>query len=155
MGHILKMSTWTVSGELEAEPFGKVNPDHLELRTGGVEKLQASGMLRAASCGWGHEGVWRESEARDRSQLTNRSGGRARWPSPQGLVLLTAAPGWEGSQAAPWSPQRQWGETDPGLLAPGPASGLQIGCQGSRTGNEWDYGEQFGDSRGNHRPWQQ
>lgn len=36
MGHNLQKSTRTVNGELGAEPFCKVNPDHLELRTGGV-----------------------------------------------------------------------------------------------------------------------
>ena len=42
MEHNLAMSTGTVNGELGAEPFRKVNPDHLEPRTRRVEKAAST-----------------------------------------------------------------------------------------------------------------
>lgn len=84
MGHNLQMSTWTVNAELEAEPFRKVNPDHLELRTEGVNEAASiwdaksfllwtgawRGVVGGRSKGWKptHQQVWRQGQMASYSQ---------------------------------------------------------------------------------------
>ena len=114
MGHNLQMSTWTGKGELEAEPFQKVNPDHLELKTGGVN--DAASIWDTESCLlWiGAMKVWWEAGTRHGRQPNNTSGCRARWPPTMGWVLVAAAWAGRGAERPHGLPQRQWGETDPG-----------------------------------------
>lgn len=92
------MSTRTVNGELEAEPFQKVNPDHLELRTEGVNEAASiwdaeSFLLRLGARGCGGR--------QERGLGANPPADLATGPDgllPTGWVLVTGVRAWKGTE---------------------------------------------------------